>query len=704
MIQRRGDGGKQVRRVAAVDEHLAATAGRVFADQHQRRRVVAMLDDVAAVPGDLFRAVTQEVIGLEVAPELIDRLLRHVALRQQLLRLALVLANAQSHVGRVLQPLAQRLLGSEVELAQQGALPVVPEGVVGGADIGHGEAVKQVEMLLVAHLLGKVGDHVRVIDIAALGGDRHQQMVAHQPGDQPALVAIEAVQLAEFQRIDGTKFGVIATPPLGDIVKQGGDAEQLRFAQPGEHFMAERVTLAVGRVGKAVNVLEQPMGVFIDRVGVEHVELHLADDEVPLRQVGRQNAVLVHQAHRQADTVGVAQQRHEQATALRQILQPAVELAPRFAQLAQGGGVDTGNLGMLGHLVEEAQDGGGLAGEQLGVYRINEAATELELVGKAAHIHGAVAKDRLVKQLQQHLVELGDPPHRLVEALHHLLDRRVAFPLEAQHLGHGALAVEQQAVIPFVDGHVQGKAHLPEEILAVEQFAILGPVEKAVAGHLEQGGGTEVATGDPGEGLDVAQAARIALEIRLQLVGGAEKLLVPLGLLLALGAKELLARPEVLGAGCLFELPETLLATGDVARLNEVGGHRDVGLALLDALRHVAYRLTHLELEIPQQGNELADAQSQHLVQLVAVIEDQQVDVGVGVQLASAITAYRDEGEVALVEAKLLPEAAEQLIHIFGAGGNQLDDVVTGIEAGVQPAEKAAQVLFAVVAGELVVG
>ena len=100
---------------------------------------------------------------------------------------------------------------------------------------------------------------------------------------------------------------MVATPPLGDVVKQGGDAEQLRFAQPGEHLVAERVGLAAGRVGKLVDVLEQPVGVFIHRVGVEHVELHLADDEVPLRQVGRQDAVLVHQGERLTDAVGVAQ-------------------------------------------------------------------------------------------------------------------------------------------------------------------------------------------------------------------------------------------------------------------------------------------------------------------------------------------------------------------------------------------------------------
>ncbi|MGX9080329.1 hypothetical protein ACWTQY_31200, partial [Klebsiella pneumoniae] len=89
------------------------------------------------------------------------------------------------------------------------------------------------------------------------------------------------------------------------------------------------------------------------------------DDEVPLGQVGRQYAVLVHQGEGLADAVGVAQQRHEEAAAIGQILQPAIEFAPRLAQLAQGGGVNAGNLGMLGYLVEEPQYGSRLTAKQL---------------------------------------------------------------------------------------------------------------------------------------------------------------------------------------------------------------------------------------------------------------------------------------------------------------------------------------------------
>ena len=73
-------------------------------------------------------------------------------------------------------------------------------------------------------------------------------------------------------------------------------------------------------------------------------------------------------------------------------------------------------------------------------------------------------------------------------------------------------------------------------------------------------------------------------------------------------------------------------------------------------------------------------------------------------QFAAAIATHRDQGEFRLVEAELLPQPGQQLVHVFGAGGHQFDDVVTGIEAGVQPAEKTAQVLLAVLAGELSVG
>jgi hypothetical protein len=48
-----------------------------------------------------------------------------------------------------------------------------------------------------------------------------------QPGDQLAVVATEVVVAAELLGIVGTQLGVVAATPLGDVVEQPGQVEQL---------------------------------------------------------------------------------------------------------------------------------------------------------------------------------------------------------------------------------------------------------------------------------------------------------------------------------------------------------------------------------------------------------------------------------------------------------------------------------------------
>ena len=84
-----------------------------------------------------------------------------------------------AHIRRVLHPPAQLFFGGEIELAQQALLPTVPQVFVGGADIGDGQADQVVQTVLRLHLFGKLLDHFRILNIATLGGDRHQQMMTH---------------------------------------------------------------------------------------------------------------------------------------------------------------------------------------------------------------------------------------------------------------------------------------------------------------------------------------------------------------------------------------------------------------------------------------------------------------------------------------------------------------------------------------------
>ena len=45
---------------------------------------------------------------------------------------------------------------------------------------------------------------------------------------------------AELARIDRAEFGMIAAPPLGDVVEQAGEQQQFRLAQARTHFMRDR--------------------------------------------------------------------------------------------------------------------------------------------------------------------------------------------------------------------------------------------------------------------------------------------------------------------------------------------------------------------------------------------------------------------------------------------------------------------------------
>jgi hypothetical protein len=144
------------------------------------------------------------------------------------------------------------------------------------------------------HLFGELLDHFRILNIATLGGDRHQQMMAHQPGDQLRFARVQTVQLGKFQHVLRAEDRVVAAATFGDIVEQGGDQDQLRMRQARPQFHAQRMAAAGLFFGKAFQLEHHADRVFIHGIGVKQVELHLADNMRPLRHIGPQHAVAVH--------------------------------------------------------------------------------------------------------------------------------------------------------------------------------------------------------------------------------------------------------------------------------------------------------------------------------------------------------------------------------------------------------------------------
>ncbi|MNH01372.1 hypothetical protein D3C79_605910 [compost metagenome] len=89
-----------------------------------------------------------------------------------------------AQIRAVLHATAQLLLSGEIQLAQQALLPTVPQGLVGGTDIGDRQANQVAQPGFALHFAAELLDHGRVLNITPLCGNRHQQVAAYQPGNQ----------------------------------------------------------------------------------------------------------------------------------------------------------------------------------------------------------------------------------------------------------------------------------------------------------------------------------------------------------------------------------------------------------------------------------------------------------------------------------------------------------------------------------------
>src|SRR5690606_26328199 len=123
--------------------------------------------------------------------------------------------------------------------------------------------------------------------------------------------------------------------------------------------------------------------------------------------------------------------------------------------------------------------------------------------------------------------------------------------------------------------------------------------------------------------------------------------------------------------------------TTDGTRFHQAGGHGDVLQGLLAALGNAAQAVANVQIGVPQQGKE----RGQLLLVAVDIFlasQDQQVDVGVGVQFAASVTANGQQADVIVRPDVKLAGAAQHLVHEPGAPQHQLDDVLASGVAGIQ--------------------
>ena len=299
---------EQVLPVGRVDQHLQADAERADAGAHDRLGRVDAVDQRARVPGDLARVVAREVAELEGAPERhLDRAGQHRQVEEQA-RLELGRLDLGVEVG---PRAAEGAQGQAVEVFEELALPRVPDLRAGAADVGDGEQVERGQAPLAADGGREIGDHVGVGEVFLLGDARHRQVLGDQVLDQRRVLAGDAVVAAEAPRLAHAELRVVAAAALGDVVEEGGDVEHPRPVEGRGELRAERVLVRVLGDQEAAHVAQHHQDVLVDRVDVEQVVLHLADDAAEHPEVAAEHAGLVHQPEGVRLPAGGLQDLHE---------------------------------------------------------------------------------------------------------------------------------------------------------------------------------------------------------------------------------------------------------------------------------------------------------------------------------------------------------------------------------------------------------
>jgi hypothetical protein len=150
------------------------------------------------------------------------------------------------------------------------------------------------------------------------------------------------------------------------------------------------------------------------------------------------------------------------------------------------------------------------------------------------------------------------------------------------------------------------------------------------------------------------------------------------------GQEELLGRPHVRGAGDVEHALAQALGAADGAAFHQIGDDCQVGAGLFGALIDRANALTDFETDVPQQRQKTFDGIAENFV-IGAVQQDQQIDVGIGVQFTTAITADRDQRDVGvLTPVELLPGLLQDVIDEPGAVFDQAADVATVAKTRVE--------------------
>ena len=124
-------------------------------------------------------------------------------------------------------------------------------------------------------------------------------MIAHEPRDQFGFMRLEAQSRTQLHSHFRTQYTMVAAAALGNVVEQCGDKENPPVLQFFHRRRAVRMFLGQIPPADLCQQADRADAVFVDRIMVIHVKLHLRHYAAEIRNEAPEYRRLVHPAQHQ---------------------------------------------------------------------------------------------------------------------------------------------------------------------------------------------------------------------------------------------------------------------------------------------------------------------------------------------------------------------------------------------------------------------
>ncbi len=213
-------------------------------------------------------------------------------------------------------PALDRGRGLDEQVAQERALRRAPRRRTGGAGVADREQVQEAEPFGVARARrGEVVGDARVGEIAPRRDLGHQQVVAHEPGDDLAPFAVEPDAPHHAERDVGADLRVVTGKSLADVVEERTEQQELRTPAGARDDAVEPGVAGLAGVEQRGALRERFEQVPIDGEAVVRVALRTGPHVLPLGQESNEDAFVV-ECLEHGDGTGAGPQQPQERGAL----------------------------------------------------------------------------------------------------------------------------------------------------------------------------------------------------------------------------------------------------------------------------------------------------------------------------------------------------------------------------------------------------